>query len=91
MSVQRIANESRGVGIEGVGDRLAKFAGKKFGDLVFEAFTGLVGEGKIARIGAGAKDMRVDELDRAFRIAPASRSPCRIFMARGPSGCRFAG
>ena len=71
MRVQRVADEAGRVGIEGVGDRFAELAREELGDLVFETFAGLVGEGKIARIGAGAKDVRVDEFDRAFRILRA--------------------
>ena len=72
MGVQRVADEARRVGIERVGDRLAEFVSEKFGDLVFEALAGLVGERKIARVRAGPEDVRVDQLDRAFRILRAS-------------------
>ena len=69
MRVQRVTNEASRVRIEGVGDRLAELPREKFGDLVFESLAGLVGEREIARIGAGAKDMRVDQFERASRFA----------------------
>ena len=71
MRVQRVADEARRVGIERVLDRLAEFVSEKFGDLVFETLAGLVGERKIVRVGAGAEDVRVDQLDRAFCILRA--------------------
>ena len=64
MGVQRIADEAGRVRIEGVGDRLAELAGEKLGDLVLETFAGLIRERQIARVRAGPKDMRIDQLDR---------------------------
>ena len=77
MSVQRLADEARGVGIECVGDRLAELMSEKFGDLVFETFAGLVGERKIARVCAGAENVRIDQFDRALRILRSAARPAR--------------
>jgi hypothetical protein len=71
MGVQGVADEARRVWIERVGDRLVEFVSEKFGDLVFEAFAALVGERKVARVRAGSKDVRIDQLDRAFRVLRA--------------------
>ena len=66
LRVERVADEAGRVGIERVGDDLAELVGEQFGDLVLEAFARLVGERQVARVGAGPKHMRIDELHRAF-------------------------
>ena len=49
----------------GVAELLAELGGEQFGELVFKSLALVVGERQIARIATGAKDVGIDEFERA--------------------------
>ena len=62
MRVQRVAHEARRARIPGIGNLFIKLLREEFRELVFEPFPSLVRERQVPRVGANAKDMRIDKL-----------------------------
>ena len=63
---QRHADEACRLRVPFIGEVLAELARKKLGKLVLEAFASLRRERHVARVGADAQRLRVDELERRF-------------------------
>src|SRR3546814_1375521 len=68
---QGVANESHAVGIPGVAHGHAEFLGEKLGDLVLEALSLLVRDGKVAGLGADAhrRDRKSTRLNSSYSCA----------------------
>src|SRR5262249_59936161 len=61
---------------------LLQFRGEQFGELVLEALALLVGERKIARVGAHPQHLGIDEFDREIEAAVALR-PRNLAAGKG--------
>src|SRR6266498_108934 len=64
VGAERVAHESGRLRIPDIGQALAELLGEEFSELVLEAFALLVRERHVARIGADAEHLGIDQLDR---------------------------